>query len=298
MKYAYYPGCSLEASAVEYDVSARAVFRALGAELVDIPDWNCCGSSPAQAVDYLLSLALPARNLALAEQMPGVETVVATCSACYLSLYQVEQHCQRDAKVRAQLDEVLAAAGLKYEGRVQVRHMLDVLAHQIGPQAVEASKKRDLKGLKVIPYYGCQTVRPYLTYDAPDQPQTMDRLLEAMGAQVLPYSLKTRCCGGINITTAKDVGVKLVAELLTAAEGADCIATVCPLCQMNLEAYQGDVSRLLGRKVHIPVLYLTQLLGLVLDLPETEVLLNKNIVPAVAVAEKLGLSPSDYIRAR
>src|SRR5512139_3316693 len=114
MKYAYYPGCSLEASAVEYDVSARGVFRALGSELVDIPDWNCCGSSPAQAVDYLLSLALPARNLALAEGM-GMDTVVATCSACYLSLYQVEQHCKRNPKTRAEVAEVLGAAGLKYQ---------------------------------------------------------------------------------------------------------------------------------------------------------------------------------------
>jgi heterodisulfide reductase subunit B len=291
MKYAYYPGCSVQTSAKEYDVSARAVFRALGADLVDIPDWNCCGSTPAEAVDYLLSLALPARNLALVEQM-GLDTVVAVCSACYLTLYQVEQHRQRDPKIREQLDEVLGAAGLQYQGKVRVRHMLDVLANDIGPSKVEERKKRDLNGLKVVPYYGCQTVRPYLAYDGPDQPVAMDRLLEAMGAKVMPYHLKTRCCGGILITSAKDVGVKLVSELLAAAEGADCITTVCPLCQMNLEAYQGDVSRLLGRKVNIPVLYLTQLMGLVLDLPEEEIMLSKNIISPQPVVEKLGLGPS------
>lgn len=276
MKYAYYPGCSLEASAVEYDTSARAVFRALDSELVEIPDWNCCGSSPAQAVDYLLSLALPARNLALAEAME-MDTVVATCSACYLSLYQVEQHCKRNPQTRAEVAEVLAAAGLAYQGKVRVRHMLDVLANDIGPAAIAARKRRDLKGLKVVPYYGCQTVRPYPAYDAPDQPTTMDTVLTAMGAQVLPYALKARCCGGINITTAKDVGVQLVSELLTAAEGADCITTVCPLCQMNLDSYQRDVSRLLGREIKIPVLYLTQLMGLVFELAGSEILLNKNI---------------------
>jgi heterodisulfide reductase subunit B len=287
MKYAYYPGCSLEASAIEYDTSARAVFRALGSELVEIPDWNCCGSSPAQAVDYLLSLALPARNLALAEGM-GMDTVVATCSACYLSLYQVEQHCQRNPKTRAELAEILAAAGLAYQGKVRVRHMLDVLANDIGPEAIAAAKKRDLKGLKVVPYYGCQTVRPYRAYDAPDQPITMDIVLAAMGAQVMPYPLKARCCGGINITSAKDIGVKLVSDLLVAAEGADCIATVCPLCQMNLDSYQRDVSRLLGREIKMPVLYLTQLMGLVLDLPEAEIMLNKNISSPQPVLDRLG----------
>jgi len=287
MKYAYYPGCSLETSAKEYDVSARAVFRALGTELVDIPDWNCCGSSPAGAVDYLLSLALPARNLALAEQM-GMDVVVATCSACYLSLYQVEQHCRRDASVRAQLSEVLGAAGLEYKGKVRVRHMLDVVANELGPEAVKAQQKRDLKGLKVVPYYGCQTVRPYMTYDAPDLPMSMDRLLEAMGAEVLPYSLKTRCCGGILITTAKDVGVKLVSDLLAATAGADCVVTVCPLCQMNLDAYQAEASRLLGRQVNIPVLYLTQLMGLAFDLPEDETMLYKNIVSPRPILDKLG----------
>lgn len=287
MKYAYYPGCSLEASAIEYDVSARAVFRALGSELVTIPDWNCCGSSPAQAVDYLMSLALPARNLALAEGM-GMDTVVATCSACYLSLYQVEKHFQRDPQVRADVTEILAAAGLKYENRVRVRHMLDVLANDFGPEAVRAQQKRGLKGLKVVPYYGCQTVRPYLAYDAPDQPMSMDILLQALGAEVVPFSLKARCCGGINITTAKDLGIKLVSELLTAAEGADCITTVCPLCQMNLDSYQADVSRFLGREIRIPVLYLTQLMGLAFGLPDADILLNKNISSPQPVLARLG----------
>jgi heterodisulfide reductase subunit B len=287
MKYAYYPGCSLEASAVEYDVSARGVFRALDAELVTIPDWNCCGSSPAQAVDYLMSLALPARNLALAEGM-GMDTVVATCSACYLSLYQVEKHFQRDPQVRADVTEVLAAAGLKYEGKVRVRHMLDVLANDLGPDAVQARQKRSLNGLKVVPYYGCQTVRPYPAYDAPDQPMTMDVVLKAMGAEVVPYHLKARCCGGINITTAKDMGVKLVSDLLVAAAGADCIVTVCPLCQMNLDSYQADVSRLLGREIKMPVLYLTQLMGLAFALPDSETLLNKNISSSQPVLARLG----------
>jgi heterodisulfide reductase subunit B len=287
MKYAYYPGCSLEASGIEYDVSARAVFHALGSELVEIPDWNCCGSSPAQATDYLLSLALPARNLALAEAM-GLDAVVAPCSACYMSLYRVEEHCQQDPKLKAQVTEILAAANLKYEGKVRVRHLLDVLANDFEPEAIQARMQRSLKGLKVVPYYGCQTVRPFMSYDAADQPMTMDIVLAAMGAEVLPYPLKTRCCGGINITTAKDVGVKLVSDLMVAADGADCIATVCPLCQMNLDSYQRDVSRHLGREIKMPVIYLTQLMALAFDLPEDQVLLNKNISSQQPVLDRLG----------
>jgi len=285
MKYAYYPGCSLDTGAQEYDVSARAVFRTMGADLVDIPDWSCCGSSPAEAVNYLLSLALPARNLALAEKM-GLD-VVATCSACYLSLFKVEQHCTRDPSVRGLLDEILGAAGLKYQGVARVRHLLDVIANDMGPDKVREHMKVNLNGLKVVPYYGCQTVRPFMEYDGPDLPESMDRLLEAMGANVMPYNLKTRCCGGILITTAKDIGVKLVSDLLAQVDDADCVVTVCPLCQMNLDAYQAEVSRRLGKQVSIPVLYLTQLMGLAFDLSQEEVMLYKNIVSPQPVLEKL-----------
>jgi heterodisulfide reductase subunit B len=286
MKYAYYPGCTLETAAREYDVSARAVFRELGAELVPIPDWNCCGSSPAESVDYLLSIALPARNLALAEQM-GLD-IVATCSSCYLSLFKVEKHCQRDPSLRPRLAEILGAAGLTYRGTVRVRHMLDVIANDIGPEKVQARMRRSLRGLRVVPYYGCQTVRPFMEYDGPDLPESMDRLLAAMEADVVPYLYKTRCCGGILITSTKDVGIKLVSDLLAETDGADCVVTVCPLCQMNLDAYQAEVSRKLGRRVNIPVLYLTQLMALAFDLPAQEILLQKNIVSPRPVLEKIG----------
>lgn len=277
MKYAYFPGCSLDAASKEYEVSSAAVIRALGSELVEIPDWNCCGSLPAEAVDYLMSLALPARNLALVEAM-GIDTVVAPCSACYLSLAKVNIHRQRDAGTKAKLDEVLGAAGLSYSGAVKARHLLDVLANDFGPEAVKARVKRPYDRLKVAPYYGCQTVRPYLDYDGPDLPTTMDRLLEALGCEVVPFNLKTRCCGGTMAYTAREGGLGLIAELFEDLDGADCFAVVCPLCQVNLDANQGKVSRRLGRKVKVPVLFLTQLMGLAFDLPEAEVLLKKNIV--------------------
>ncbi|MBP7865590.1 MAG: CoB--CoM heterodisulfide reductase iron-sulfur subunit B family protein [Acidobacteria bacterium] len=287
MKYAYFPGCSLEAASLEYLVSSKAVVRELGGELVEIPDWNCCGSMPSEAVDYLMALALPARNLALVEAM-GVDTVVASCSACYLSLARVNRHRQRDAGAKAKLDEILGAAGLSYAGTVKVRHLLDVLANDFGPDAVKARVKRPFRGLKVAPYYGCQTVRPHLEYDSADFPTSMDRIIEALGGEVVPYNFKTRCCGGTMAYTARDAGLGLVVELFSGLgpEPVDCFATVCQLCQMNLDTSQGKVSRTLGRPVKIPVMLLTQLMGLAFDLPDAETLLKKNIVSPRPILEK------------
>ena len=169
-----------------------------------------------------------------------------------------------------------------------MRHMLDVIANDIGTEAVATRMRRSLRGLRVVPYYGCQTVRPFMEYDGPDLPESMDRLLKALEADVVPYLMKTRCCGGILITSAKSVGVKLVSDLLAETDGADCVVTVCPLCQMNLDAYQADVSRHLGRRVNIPVLYLTQLMALAFDLPEAEVMLDRNLVAPKPILDRLG----------
>ena len=285
MKYSYMPGCSLLSTAQGYDASARAVMRELGSELIELQDWNCCGANCIEAVSYLLSLALPARNLALADQV-GLD-LVTSCSICFLNLFKVKHRLQREPDLRGKLDEILAAAGLRYQGKCRVRHLLDVVANDIGVEAVAKRVKRKLSGLKVVPYYGCQTVRPYGEYDGPYLPTSMDRLIEAVGAETFPYLWKTRCCGGVLMTTERDIGLKLVSELLSAAQGADCIVTVCCMCQMNLDAYQREVSAQLGVRVRIPVLFLTQLLGLAFGLPEKELLLDQNIVPVDSLLRQL-----------
>ncbi len=277
MKYSYMPGCSLLSTARGYDTSARAVVSELGSELIELDDWNCCGANAIESVSYLLSVALPARNLALAEA--AERDLVTCCSSCFLNLFKVNHRLNREPALRGKLDEILGAAGLRYTGKCRVRHLLDVIANDIGVEAVARKVKRKLSGLKVVPYYGCQTVRPYGEYDGPYLPTSMDRLIEAVGAEPVPYLWKTRCCGGVLMTTEKAIGMKLVSELLAAAQGADCIATVCPMCQMNLDAYQGEISGQLGIRVRIPVLFLTQLLGLAFGLPEEVLLLDQNIVP-------------------
>lgn len=279
MTYLYYPGCSLQTAASEYDSSARAVMRELGAPLTEIDDWNCCGATAIEGSSYLLAMALPARNLALAERIGG--QLVATCSSCFLNLFRVKAHIQRDPWLKPNLDNILAEIGLTYSGEVRVRHLLDVVVNDIGLDAVKDRVRQKLSGLTVAPYYGCQVVRPYAEFDGPDLPTSMDQLISALGAEVLsPFMMKTRCCGGSLMTTKKNVAIKLVGDILASAREADCIVTVCPMCQLNLDAYQGSVSRNLGTSMSIPVLYFTQLIGLAFDLPEDDIKLNNLIVPA------------------
>jgi heterodisulfide reductase subunit B len=253
--------------------------RELGVELVELEDWTCCGASAAEVSSHLLALVLSARNLALAERMNGNGELVASCSACYVNLRKVEETVRADAAVLETINRALEVDGLTYAGRMHVRHLLDVIANDVGTEAIAARVKRPLEGLRAAPYYGCQTVRPYSTFDAPYLPETMDRVLAALGVNVHPNPLKAACCGGTLATTKREVGLKLVSDLFRAVEGADCVVTVCPLCQMNLESYQGQVSKELDQPVHMPIVYLTQLLGLAFGLPDTELGLAHNIVP-------------------
>jgi len=285
MKYSYMPGCSLLSTARGYDTSARAVIRELGSELIELDDWNCCGANALESVSYLLSVAMPARNLALAEATN--RDLVTSCSSCFLNLFKVNHRLRREPELRKKLDEILGAAGLKYQGKARVRHLLDVVANDIGVEAVAKRVDRKLSGLKVVPYYGCQTVRPYGEYDGPYLPNSMDKLIEAVGAETYPYLWKTICCGGVLMTTEKSIGRKLVADLLGAAKGADCIVTVCPMCQMNLDAYQGEAAAELGMKVRIPVLFLTQLIGLAFNLPEKDLLLGQNVASVRGLLRQL-----------
>jgi heterodisulfide reductase subunit B len=280
MRYNYFPGCTLQTTAAEYDISARAVMRTLDAELAELPDWNCCGATAADAVSYLMSVALPARNLALTEGMPGDHDLVTFCSSCYLNLFRVNEHLALRPGLKLQVDEVLAAAGLKYTGTTRVRHLLDVIVNDIGLDAVRRHVRYVLDGLKVVPYYGCQVVRPFAEFDGPDLPESMDRLINALGGEVVPFAQKTRCCGGVLMTARKGVALKLVGDILAEARGADVIVTVCPMCQINLDAYQGQIARQLRTRLDIPVLYFTQLMGLAFGLGEEDIRLNSTIVPA------------------
>lgn len=288
MSYTYYPGCSLTLGAIEYSVSSQAVLERLGAGLSAISDWTCCGASAAESVSRLLSYALPARVLALAEKARPGDDVLVPCSACYLNLQKVVQESGKDKRLLHEINEVLAAEGLAFSGRSRVRHILDVLANDIGPERIGAQASSPLEGLVVAPYYGCQILRPYALFDDPERPASMDALLEALGAEVLAWDMGGRCCGASLMATKREVALASVANILAAAQGADAIVTVCPMCQMNLEAYQKQAFRISGRGLPVAVVYLPQLMGLAFGLTEEEVLLRKNMAVSARFRDRIG----------
>ena len=276
MNYLYYPGCSLEGSAREYDISTRALMDALGTELYEIEDWTCCGATAAEATSAMLALALPARNLALAEGMGRAEDILVPCSACYLNLKTVEKRLH-EPDTADTIRTALAPESLTLTGSLRVRHLLDVLSADIGPAKISDQVRCRLEGIVVAPYYGCQCLRPYAIFDDPERPESMEPLLRAAGVDILPWDMGGKCCGASHMNTKPEVGLTLTGAILAGAQGADAIVTVCPMCQMNLEAYQKKISGIRGQDMAITVLYLPQLLGLALGLAPQDLGLDLNL---------------------
>jgi heterodisulfide reductase subunit B len=287
MRYLYYPGCSLEGTASEYDLSTRRVMQAADVELIEIEDWTCCGASAAEATSELLSLALPARNLAIAEKMDDVSDILVPCSACYLNLKKVEEKTRKDQKLMDTLNDILAEEQLRLQRRVTVRHLLDVVANDIGAQKIQGLVKRHFSNLNIAPYYGCQCLRPYRIFDDPEKPQSMEPLIEAIGAKVHRWHMGAKCCGASHMNTRMEVGIELVSAILKGAKGADAVVTVCPMCQMNLEAHQRKISNLQHEDLEIAILYLPQLLGLAFGISDKELGLNLNLAITDRFYEKL-----------
>lgn len=289
--YLYYPGCAAKGAARQYEESLLSVFPELGLELVELEDWNCCGSSLYSGIDKVGALALAARNLALAERDHPGKDLVAPCSACYLSFIKAKDYLERYPDLRAGVDRALGAIGLEYHGRARVRHPLEVVLTDLvvrhGLEEFKKQVKRPLVGLVAAPYYGCQTTRPYARFDHPFFPESLDGLLRALGAEVVDYPLKTRCCGSSITAMVEGAGLGLVSALLREAQkrGANAIFTVCPLCQFNLDCYQGKMTDLASP---IPVLYFTQILGLALGLSPRELGFARAVVSAEPLLAGIG----------
>jgi heterodisulfide reductase subunit B len=282
--YTYFPGCSSsDGGSKAYGMSLKAVAKDSGLELIEIEDWNCCGSTPYTSVDELASICLSARNLALAEDK-GFD-LMTPCSSCYVMLNRANSRIREYPETKKKVGEALAAGDLRYDGTVRVRHLLDVFANDIGFDEIASKVKTNLGGLKVAPYYGCQVVRPGPSFDHQEYPQSLDRLIESLGGEAVPYPLKARCCGGSLIIPEEDMALELVYKLLecAAANGAECIATVCPLCQTNLDVYQGKVNRKFKADFKLPVLFFTQLVGVAYGIDGKSHGLEKCIVPAQKV---------------
>jgi heterodisulfide reductase subunit B len=260
---------------------------ALGAELSDISEWTCCGASAAESSDHLLARVLPAVNLARAASMVESGDILIPCSACYLNMKKAEQAIVGDDLAKKLINEILAVESLACTGRHRPRHILDILAVDIGPEMMKTFVKRDLSGITAAPYYGCQCLRPYAEFDDPEAPVSMEPLLRAAGAKVHRWSMGGKCCGASHMTTHMEVGEVLVYRILSAAKGADVIVTVCPMCQMNLEGFQQKLSARYRTDLEISVLYLPQLLGAAMGIAPGELGLSGNLALLPALRKRL-----------
>ncbi len=276
MKYAFFPGCSLESTARDYMMSTQAVAKVLGIGLEELPDWTCCGSTPAHATDRVLAAALPARNLAIAKDL-GRDMVVC-CAACYGRLAGANQSVVEDDQLRRQVAESI---GRDYAGDVRVWHFLQVLREEIGLAEIKDQVTRSLSGMKVACYYGCLLTRPHelSIVDDPEDPQVMEELFSAAGAEPVEWPFKTECCGASFSITRTDTVKRLTGEILRMAKesGADCIAVACPLCQTNLDLRQSDAEKSTGERFGLPVFFFTQLLGKALGLSDAELGIDRLI---------------------
>ncbi len=292
MRYAYYPGCSLDATSRHYGESVKAVEAALGMELVEIDDWNCCGATAYMSVNEVLSFCLSARNLARAA-LTG-DPVVTPCSACFTNLRKTEAYMAAFPEIKSKVNQALAEGGMNYAGGVITRHFLQAVVEDVGLDRIRTMVKQPLSGLRVAPYYGCQIARPYGIEDNGDNPSMLDHLLEALGATPTYYPMKTVCCGGSLMGTREEVALRLCRNLLLCAQQdrADCIAVTCPLCQMNLDAYQGRINHIYGTDFHLPIVYFTQLMGLAFLLKFKDLGLQRCIVPAAQVLARLAREAS------
>jgi heterodisulfide reductase subunit B2 len=286
MKYAYYPGCSAESTARDMNQSTLAVARALGIEFEEPKNWTCCGATAGHQTDRNLAVSLSAANLAKVADM-NLDMVV-NCAACYNRMKVANHEITARDVVRKNVAEAL---GRDYDGSVKVRHLLEVIMEDIGLPAVKKKLKRSLGELKVACYYGCLMVRPaeVMKFDDPENPRSLDKLVNAMGGIALEWPCKVDCCGGSLSLSRTDVVLKLTDSILDMAvqAGADCIAVSCPMCQVNLDVRQGDINKTFGKSYQMPVIYITQLLGLCMGIDGRTLGLEKLMVPADNVLKKV-----------
>jgi len=290
MNIAYYPGCSGQGTSLEYDRSTRAVCAALGLNLREVSDWSCCGSTPAHSVDHTLSAALSARNIVQAKN-DGAERIVTPCPSCLANLKTARRRMRRPemlAAVREILDTDLPEDA---DALPDAFSVLQLLVEDVGLEAIKKQVRRPLAGLKIAPYYGCLMSRPaeIMRFDDPEHPTAMDKVLEALGMEVIDFPLKTECCGAAMGIPRREVTARLSGRILETARNckADAIAVACPLCHMNLDLRQPQAASALRTAFDLPVLYFTQLMGLAFCLPEQDLMLEKLCVSPAGLQDKL-----------
>lgn len=294
MKVSYYPGCSLEATARDYEESIRGVAAALDIELVEVPDWNCCGATAAHSLDHRVALNLGARNLAKAAS--GPQPTVVPCALCFNRLKTSQAELMEDA---GQVTDDIRALGADYSA-VDVVELNSFLT---SPRFVALAQKRqqvDISGLRPVCYYGCQGNRPPKITGRADyeQPQGIDRLLGELGVEVKDWSFRTDCCGASHSVARPDIVFRLVGNLYVRAleVGANCVVTGCQMCQANLDLYQSEIAKELGREIYLPVLYFTEVIGLALGEKKASRWLGRHMVGAKELLKEAHLPQESWER--
>ncbi len=294
-EYLFYPGCSMESSAKAYQASLEAVCKPLGIDLKEIEDWNCCGASEYLSLHLMPAYALVARNLALAErQANGNRTLMAACSMCYLNLSKADHYMAEDKAFSAKVNAALSAGGLTYDpGTLVVRHILDVMVNEIGLDKIKEKVVKPLTGLRVAPYIGCLLARPDYNGHLSDteHPYELDDLLKALGAEVIDFPLKTSCCGGHMTQIGPATAFELIRRLISSADQykADVMVALCPMCQMNLDAFQGQMNSYFHTNYHMPIVFFTQLMGLAFGEKAEKLGFGAELVSAHEAMKKIGV---------
>ncbi len=283
MKFAYYPGCTATSTAVEYEESVRETSRYLGIELEEIPGWTCCGASSGHVINHELAVALPSRNLALAEKMSLA--MVAPCPACSLRHKNADYELKKDPALKTKIE---ADIGMNLKLSQKPKHILEVLYQDIGPDAIREKVRKSLEGLKVVTYYGCYLVRPpeVTAFDDPENPTVMDEIMEALGVEVIDWSYKVECCGGSLSIVTPEIVEKLSGKIVHAASeaGADAIVTACGICQLNLDMRQPKDA-----DSPLPIFYFSELTALAFGSPNLRKWSAKHFVDPSGLLRKLQL---------
>jgi heterodisulfide reductase subunit B len=284
MKYAYYPGCSADSTARDQYMSVNEVSKALNIELEELKGWTCCGSTPAHHTDKNLSIALPAANLLMAKKT-GLDMVVF-CAACYNRMKVANHEIQTNPDKRREISAIL---GEDYDGSVKVHHFVEVLIKDIGVKRLQNSFTHSLDGLKVASYYGCLLVRPHdvTQFDDPENPSIIDNLVTIMGGESIDWPHKVECCGGGFTLARTDIVIELSDSILEMAKisGSQCVTVACPMCQINLDMRQNDIRKIKRKEHNMPVVYITQLLGLCLGISPKKLGMDKCVVSPKPIIE-------------
>lgn len=274
--YALFLGCTIPARQPNYELSARKAFTKLGIELVDLADMTCCAPPPVQSINLKASLSIAAYNICLAEEADL--NVIALCTGCFESLAIANALLKTDKHLKTEINKVLSQVGKEFKGDKEVKHYLQVLMEDVGLKQIKRNVVKSLSGLKAAAFYGCHVLRPsnLLKFDDPENPQTLDNLIKALGAESIYYRNKLKCCGGLLRGFSDDLALDLAREKLsnTSKAGADCIVTLCPFCFVALDLGQLQVRSKYNETYEMPVLHYSELLSLALGIDPKELALE------------------------